>query len=439
MMNQESYVNIEDLHKQGWTIKEIAAETGYHPATISRRLREGPPPARRVAADGAKVMTRRWAERIEALVGEHPRLLGISVWRCLGAEGFAGSYATVTRELRRIRGPRFCAADRVSVPIFTEPGEEAQFDWCDLDAVARRWGWGTRLVCFGMILCWSRRRIWWFATSEDRNHTFEGAVRFFEAVGGVPAVCRTDRMGALGSSQGSRFVLCPAAVGFAAHHSTRIAACRAGDAKRKGKVERPFRQLRETFLPELEAQGPPESLGELNRRAAVWLDAHVHAVESRSTGARPAERHGIERPFLSALPTQRFDTDYVQARRVHNILPFVAIDGVRYSVPPETLGQLTEVRRPVGAQRFEVRWAGRLVAAHSVVAGRGADVWDPAHRQAAEAAAMAHRPPRPVLRLVASPAAPQHGHLDVGEGFDVDPVDLSQRYPLTLNNSEARQ
>ena len=55
--------------------------------------------------------------------------------------------------------------------------------------------------------------------------------------------------------------------------------CRAGDAK--GKAERPFRQLRETFLPELEAQGPRESLNELHRRAGVWLEANVHAVESR--------------------------------------------------------------------------------------------------------------------------------------------------------------
>jgi len=28
MMNQEIYVGLEDLRKQGWTIKEIAAETG---------------------------------------------------------------------------------------------------------------------------------------------------------------------------------------------------------------------------------------------------------------------------------------------------------------------------------------------------------------------------------------------------------------------------
>ena len=140
MMNQETYVKLEDLHKQGWTIKEIAAETGYHPATISKWLREGPPTGR-AAPDEARVMTRRWVERVEALVAAYPRLLGVSVWRCLQAEGFAGCYATVTRELRRIRGPRFSAAERVSVPIHTDPGEEAQFDWANLDAVARRWGW----------------------------------------------------------------------------------------------------------------------------------------------------------------------------------------------------------------------------------------------------------------------------------------------------------
>ena len=255
MMNQETHVKIEDLHGQGWTIKEIAAETGFHPATISKRLKLGPPPKRAVP-DDARVMAARWVERVEALVAAYPRLLGVSVWRCLQADGFAGSYSTVTRELRRIRGPRFAAADRVSVPIHTEPGEEAQFDWCDLDAQARRWGWDRPLRCFGMILCWSRHRLWWFAAGEDRQCTFEGMARFFEAVGGVVAVCRTDRMGALGSSQGSRFVLHPAAVGFAAHHGTKITACRAGDAKRKGKVERPFRQLRETLLPELEVQAP---------------------------------------------------------------------------------------------------------------------------------------------------------------------------------------
>ena len=87
--------------------------------------------------------------------------------------------------------------------------------------------------------------MWWFTTSEDRQHTFEGIARFFDAVGGIPAANRTDRMGALGRPQGRRFVLHPPTVGFAAHHATTITSCKARDAKRKGKVERPFRQLQD--------------------------------------------------------------------------------------------------------------------------------------------------------------------------------------------------
>ena len=153
---------------------------------------------------------------------------------------------------------------------------------------------------------------------------------------------------------------------------------------------------------------------------------------------RPADRAAAELAFLSPLPTDRFDTDYVETRRVHNIVPFVSIDGARYSVPPQTLGQRVEIRRAVDSDRVEIRWAGRLIATHTLVAGRHVEVWDPAHRHAAQTAAMADRPQRRMLRLVTSspqPAAP----LDVGEGFDVDAVDLAQRYPLVVDpQPEAR-
>ena len=50
MMTQEEYVNgVLALKRQGKTITEIAAELGYHPATISSWLRSGgPPPARTI-------------------------------------------------------------------------------------------------------------------------------------------------------------------------------------------------------------------------------------------------------------------------------------------------------------------------------------------------------------------------------------------------------
>ncbi len=433
MMNQETYVNVNDLHKQGWTISEIAAETGWHRTTVSKYLKDGPPPAARVGE--ASVMTDWWRSRIDALLEAHPRLLSISVHNKLRADGFDGSYPTVVRAVRDNRGPRFKAADSVSVPIHTAPGDEAQFDFCDLGSWAARFGWNVNLVAFGMILSWSRYRIWWFTTSEDRHHTFEGVARFFDEVGGVPAACRTDRMGALGRSQGRRFELHPPTVGFAAHHGTKITSCQAGDAKRKGKVERPFRQLQETFLPEVEADGIPVDLADLNRRGQVWLAERVHAVESRSTGETPAARLEVERDFLSPLPRVRFDTDYVETRRVHNAWPFVAIDANRYSVPPEALGHKVEIRRRVDANTVEVRCAGRLIATHRLVAGRRVDVWDPAHKLAAEALALGWNPTGPDLRVVENqPEPPTVERLELGGDYDVAPPDLDDRYTVTIDN-----
>jgi transposase len=427
MLNQEDYVKVLDLHRQGWSNKEIAAELGYHPATIAKHLKGGPP-ASRAVPDEDRVMTSRWRRRIEQLLDAHPRLLAVSVFNKIRAEGYTGSYPTVVRAVRVVRGPRFRAASAVSVPIHTDPGEEAQFDFCDLSSWAARWGWTSPLFCFGAILCWSRHRLWWFTTSQDRQHTFEGLVRLFEQVGGVPAVCRTDRMGALGTSQGQRFGLHPPTVAFAAHHGTKIAACRAGDAKRKGKVERPFRQLQETLLPEVELDVIPASVDEINARAAAWLAARVHALPSRTTGEPPAVRLEVERPFLSALPRVRFDTDYVESRRVHTSFPFVVIDSVRYSVPSKLLGQLVEIRRPVDGDRFEIRWAGQSVATHpTITGGRDTVVWDPSHRVEAENAALSRAPQRH-LRVIEVVAEPVQQRLDLVGDVEVDPPDLAERY-----------
>jgi transposase len=435
MMTQENYVNINDLHKQGWTIQEIAEETGWHRTTVSQRLKEGPPPAARPTE--ATVMTDTWRESIDTMLKAHPRLLAISVHNKLNAAGFDGSYPTVVRAVRDNRGPRFKAANAVSVPIHTAPGDEAQFDFCDLGQWAARFGWNVNLMAFGMILSWSRFRIWWFTTSEDRHHTFEGAARFFDEIGGVPAACRTDRMGALGRSQGRRFELHAPTHGFAAHHGTKITSCQAGDAKRKGKVERPFRQLQETFLPEVEADGIPLSIDELNRRAQAWLTERVHGVESRSTGETPAARLEVERDFLSPLPRVRFDTDYVEPRRVHNAWPFVAIDANRYSVPPEALGHKVEIRRRVDGDTVEIRLAGRLIATHRLVDGRRVDVWDPAHKLAAEALALGWDPNGPDLRVVANQSEPAAvERLELAGDYDVAPPDLDGRYTVDTDGEE---
>jgi transposase len=350
------------------------------------------------------------------------------MFEILAAEGFEGSYATVQRHLLEVRGPRFRAAPAASVRIETAPGEECQFDFADVSAWTTRWGLGE-VSCFSVVLCWSRWRMWWFTTSEDREHTVEGLVRFFERAGGVPQRARTDRMGALGTSRGRRFRLHPPTLAFAQTHGIEIRVCQPRDAKRKGKVERPFRDTKERFLAELDALGTPSTLAELNERAQRWLDERVHARAHRTTGVAPAERLGVERALLAALPRRRYDTAYVEARRVHVAVPMSEWRGVRYSVPPECLGQRVEVRQEVDAERIEVRWAGQLVASHALAVGEVREVWDAAHYQAAQSAALSHHRPR--LRLVTDDTPPPTPvqRLEVDGAYDVEPLDLG-RYDL---------
>ncbi len=424
MFTQEEYMDLLALRRAGMTIAEIAEHLDYHPATISKWLRAGGPPPQRGVDAERRLITPGWAMRIEDLLAINPRLLSTSLFDILAMEGFAGSYPTVVRHVRAIRGPRFSAAARASVPIETAPGEECQFDWSDCSEWGREWGFDGELWCFGAILCWSRWRFWWFTSSIDRHHTFEGLVSFFEAAGGVPQLARTDRMGALGQSQGKRFRLHPPTVDFARHHGVEIRVCAAGDSARKGKVERPFRDTKESFLEELMVLGPPGDESELNRRAQRWLARRRNGVAHRVTGAIPLERLRAERSVLGPLPRVRFDTAYVEVRRVHRVLPLVEWDGARYSVPPDVLGQRVEVRLGVDATMLEIRWAGEVVGRHRL-GSPGDEVWDPIHRAAAEAAALGSHRPRRHLRVVEAEADVAPDRLDVAGDVDVDAPDLS--------------
>jgi transposase len=437
MLTQEKYMDVVALRKQGWTIGQIAESVGHHPATVSSWLKRGGPPPRRGAPAGhVAVVDGRWEDRIAVLLAANPELLATSVERILRAEGWEGSYPSLARHLRAVRGVRRRRSPGVSVPIETAAGAEFQFDWSDCNDWGECWGLGP-LQCFGAVLCWARRRHWWFAPSLDRAHTFEGLVRFFEDVGGVPALGRTDRMGCLGVSRGGTFRFAPEAVDFAAYHGFAFKACAARDAKRKGKIERPFGELNSAFMQEM-ALNPPGSIAELNTRAGLWLDTFVHPRPHRVTGEAPAVRLEAEAGLLGPLPRARFDTARRESRVVSAPLPLVEVDRVPYSVPPEVVGATVEVRLPVDAGIVEIRCAGLLVATHRLGVPGAGPVWDPAHRAAAEALALApHRRHLKLLPPPPGPAAAPSAGLELGDGdWDVAPLDMG-RYDLGCGCSGA--
>ncbi len=432
MLTQEEYMNVVSLHRQGWTIGQIAEAVGRHPATVSSWLKAGGPPAKRNPPAGhVAVVEERWSARIAELLVANPELLATSVERIVRAEGFDGSYESLVRHLRTVRGVRRRRSPAVSVPIEATPGAEFQFDWSDCDDWGECWGLGP-LQCFGAVSCWSRHLFWWFAPSLDRPHTLEGLVRFFETVGGVPAVGRTDRMGCLGTTRGGMFRFCAEATEFARYHGFAFKACLARDAKRKGKIERPFGELNASFMQEM-ALDPPGSISELNGRAGRWLATFVWPREHRATGETPEARLAAEIGLFGPLPRARYDTAKREPRVVSAPFPLVEVDRVPYSVTPDLVGATVEIRLPVDAGIVEIRHQGQLIVTHDLGVPGAGPVWDPAHRAAAEAIALA--PHRRHLSVMPEPAGPlgaaaSEALLDLGDGdYAVAPVDLG-RYDL---------
>ena len=432
MMTQEEYMEAKALRAAGWTINQIAEHVGHHPATVSGWLRNGGPPAKRQTPVEDLVVDEVWRDRIAGLLSRNPRLQASSIMRVITAEGFTGSYQTVTRHLREVRGPSRGAAAtaKLTMPIETGPGEEFQFDWSDCNRWARRWGWDHELHCFGTILCWCRVKRWWFTDTIDQPHTLEGLAGWFDTIGGVPGLGRTDRMGQLGRSRGKGFVWHPVALEFARHYGFGLKACDTGDAKRKGKIERPFRDLKAGFLAEMDLD-PPAGIAELNRRAEAWLTRWAHAVVHGTTKVRPDERFRIEAPLLGPLPRVRFDTARREPRRVGRV-PLIEFDGVFYSTPPEVITEMIEARAPVAAGTLELRFAGRLIATHRVAAAGSDPQWLPEHRAAAEAIALGRHHLRPVPDIEPEPVRPTV--LDLGDGdYDVAVPDLADYEPVTSN------
>src|SRR5699024_6120229 len=103
----------------------------------------------------------------------------------------------------------------------------------------------------------------------------------------------------------------------------------------------------------------------------------------------------------------------------------------------EALGHKVEIRRPVNAEHVQIRLAGRLVATHRLVSGRHVDVWDPQHRQAAEALALGFDLSGPDLRVITTAAAPEpRERLELDGDYDAGVPDLGARYNTTADGSE---
>ncbi|MDR3420746.1 MAG: IS21 family transposase, partial [Xanthobacteraceae bacterium] len=165
-----------------------------------------------------------------------------------------------------------------------------------------------------------------------------------------------------------------ALIDLARHYNFQPRACRPYRAKTKGKVERPFRYIREDFF----LGSTFRNLDDLNAQLRHWLDnvanPRVHATTHRVVSEAFAE----EQPALQPPPAMPYGAVLKLERRVSHE-GMVSVGGNLYSVPDSTRRRVLDVH--VLADAVCIFEGGVLVARHVPLEGRGERRLDPAHRR----------------------------------------------------------
>lgn len=334
MLSKEDYAVIKALKQRGVYLKDIAAELGLHPKTVSRALKRG---------GAAKRAAHQRESKLDRYKGTVDRLLSEGVWnavviyRAIQAEGYEGQQ-TILRAY--ISPKRALRQGRATVRFETEPGRQMQSDWGEVVTTVA----GEQVKVHFQVneLGYSRRFHFWCTDSQDAEHTYEGVIRSLEYFGGVPQEVLVDNQKAAvlehkGKGQvkfNERFV------DLAGHYGFVAKACRPYRAQTKGKDERMVGYIKQHFFVRYRSF---ESWVHLNQLAEGWLAQEADLRVQGTVHEVVAERFKREVPALGPLPTHRYDTSYRETRQV-SWDSYIDVRGNRYSVPAELVGQTVIVR-----------------------------------------------------------------------------------------------
>jgi transposase len=373
-------VMILDLHRQGMSVSAIARQCGLDRKTVRRYIERGlEPPAygprkpRPALLDPFTVYLR---ERVTA----YPGLSGARLLRELKERGYQGGYTAVTDYLREIRP----AAERAfEVRFETPPGEQGQVDFAQFQVVFTDEPSTRRVVwLFSMVLGYSRL-IWArFVVHQDLATVLRCHVAAFEALGGAPRELLYDRMktAVTGPGEDGGIVYNRALIDLARHYGFHPRACRPYRAKTKGKVERPFRYIRQDFF----LARSFRNLEDLNDQLRRWLETVANPRLHASTRRIVNEAFAEERPHLRPLPLAPFRSVLRLERRISRE-GMVSVDSNFYSVPDATRRRAVEVHTLT--EEIRIFEDGVLIAAHPVLEGRHQRRVAPGHRKGAAARA----------------------------------------------------
>jgi len=292
---------ILELQRQGLTIAAISRRTGWDRKTVRKCLRQGlavptygPRAPRPQLIDPFLAYLRERLERV-------PELTAVRLLRELRALGYGGGYTSVKDAVRAWRPRALAFEHRFETPA----GEQAQVDFAHFKVVFENEPTRVQVVWLFSLVLGHSRWLWArFVAHQDLPTLLACHAEAFAALGGVPRTVLYDRMRAVVSDvdpQGE-VIYNAKLLELARHYGFTPRACAAYRAKTKGKVERPFRYLRQDFF----LGRTFRDLEDLNAQLAGWLATVANVRVYGTTGRvvrRPSPRNSRRCNRCRSSPT----------------------------------------------------------------------------------------------------------------------------------------
>ena len=349
-LSERDLVCAEVLVGRGRSVRSVARELDVDESTLRYRL------SRRAAsaADG-RVCQPEAAAVVEDVINawiaaqpwdsesERPESIRSLYERLVSEQGYAGSYKSVVRFVRRrAPEPKLRPVRRVE----TKPGAQAQVDWATRKIFVQELGGVTSLKVLLMTLSHSRMPPLLFYPDESQLSWLDGHNRHFEFLGGVPHSVRIDNLKVgVKRGAGAWAELNDTYLGYADELGFVIDPARSGKATDKGKVERRVQSI----LGQVIRRGERfNSLQDLNAAASERTLERAKRLTNPVTGGSVFDAWLAEREVLRPLPvTLPAPFDVQVTRRVTRDC-LVRFEGREYAVPFTLTGRSVQVRGAPG-------------------------------------------------------------------------------------------
>ena len=389
---------IQELKRQGLSISAIARQTGLDRKTVKKYLANGlETPAyapRKPVASAAEPYRTYLLERMAS----YPGLSSRRLHREIRDMGYDGAYSSLTEYLRQIRPPLPRPYER---RFETGAGVQAQVDFAEFQTVfTGEPGIVRKVWLFSMVLGHSRWLWGRFCPNQGLETVMRCHIAAFEAMAGCCTEILYDRMktAVIGEDDAGVVTYNASLVALLAHYGSAPRACQPYRAKTKGKVERPFRYIRQDFF----LGRSFHDLDDLNAQFDVWRADIANARAHATTGRIVQEHFAQEQPHLHPLPALRYDAVLSVERRISRE-GMVAVAGNYYSVPDTARRRVVEIQHHT--HEVLIFEEGKLIARHPVLEGKNRKRIEPGHRKAPPVQHAEMLPTTPAVPILQRPLA----------------------------------